>query len=753
MKFKTLEKGLLIVAVPMVLNLVLLIVFAYLLAQERLDTQSEIRAKELNDLCTDLFVRAGEPAMIVIRHATNPSDHEAPAKYARIRRKINKTFARLRELRLDATDKKVLNHLHDIQIRASKIIDALENIVQQGRDGMLFLGESQISYELEMLSSAYFSDLEKLQNKGIADQKKLHESSLKWKQALKNLIIAGLAGNVAVSIILSIFFSNSISQRIRRVRETVIRLEKFEESTIPKLDGSDEIAQLDQAYRDMSVTLKETRLRERTLVDNARDIICTLNRDLEISAVSPSVESVWGYASDEVIGRNLNELLVPDGSTLSSLMILSKSADPHGALEFENTVKHRNGTSVFMLWSARWSSDEEAFFCVAHDISGRKAIEEYYRESEERIRTVFETLPIASLILDDLGYIESANNKARELFDLADESSLLALRLMESALSKPQVLEGNHPAQQHISSFLLREISDAKEVVSALEQKYLNNMGKIDCHVGDHTVPAELLITELNFRDQRRLLAIIVDMSEYYQIEKARLELVSMISHDVRTPLTCLLVTAEMLVSGILGNLVESDATAIDSAVMKLERIISITNGLLDLEKMRAGMLKLDWEVNLFSEIVNCAIYDVTSKAQFLGVRLESQITDCELHCDKARLITAMTFMLDDAMTRFCNDEALYLEAFPREGFAVFRVKSTAASLSEETLDLVQNQPVAVVEKQLTAGGQLGLLIAHGIAQAHSGYLSVFEPQDFLLHSMLRIPLPQEDQHEEDESV
>src|SRR5262249_41439030 len=45
-------------------------------------------------------------------------------------------------------------------------------------------------------------------------------------------------------------------------------------------------------------------------------------------------------------------------------------------VNFENRIKRKDGTAVDALWSAQWSEEEKTFFCVAHDITGRKQIED-----------------------------------------------------------------------------------------------------------------------------------------------------------------------------------------------------------------------------------------------------------------------------------------------------------------------------------------------------------------------------------------
>ena len=139
--------------------------------------------------------------------------------------------------------------------------------------------------------------------------------------------------------------------------------------------GNDEIASLDIFFHKMAQELFVAARKERAIVENALDVICSLDDDGCFSKVSPASLKVWGYAPKELIGTNcLNIIVAADKEHVSSTFndIVKNCAE----LSFETRVSCADSRIVNMLWSARWVSEEHSLFCVVHDITERKLTED-----------------------------------------------------------------------------------------------------------------------------------------------------------------------------------------------------------------------------------------------------------------------------------------------------------------------------------------------------------------------------------------
>ena len=107
------------------------------------------------------------------------------------------------------------------------------------------------------------------------------------------------------------------------------------------------------------------------LVDLLLDAICVVDRDGQFVFVSAACQRIFGYTAEEMLGRRMIEMVHPEdrARTLQAAnAIMSGAHQP----SFENRYLRKDGSVAHILWSARWSEDDQVRIAVAHDISERK---------------------------------------------------------------------------------------------------------------------------------------------------------------------------------------------------------------------------------------------------------------------------------------------------------------------------------------------------------------------------------------------
>jgi diguanylate cyclase (GGDEF)-like protein/PAS domain S-box-containing protein len=115
-------------------------------------------------------------------------------------------------------------------------------------------------------------------------------------------------------------------------------------------------------------------LASENLVDLLLDAICVVDRTGKFVFVSAACERIFGYCVDEMIGRSMIDMVHPadrEVTLQTAADIMSGDSKPH----FENRYVRKDGRIVHILWSARWSEDDQVRIAVAHDISERKRAE------------------------------------------------------------------------------------------------------------------------------------------------------------------------------------------------------------------------------------------------------------------------------------------------------------------------------------------------------------------------------------------
>ncbi|MBS1957711.1 MAG: PAS domain S-box protein [Cyanobacteria bacterium SZAS-4] len=188
------------------------------------------------------------------------------------------------------------------------------------------------------------------------------------------VLILGMLVNIVVALGLAMFFADRILRRINTVKDNTLRLATGKDLN-PVLIGTDEIAELDNGFHRMARALNEAQRKEKAIVDSAPDVICSINSDGRFIRVNPASKELWGYAPEELVGMRFNEIIVPEDlqKVTQFLDNIREDQDP-GTIECR--IAHKKGHDAHMIWAVRWSPLDQALFCVVHDISERKELEQ-----------------------------------------------------------------------------------------------------------------------------------------------------------------------------------------------------------------------------------------------------------------------------------------------------------------------------------------------------------------------------------------
>lgn len=159
-------------------------------------------------------------------------------------------------------------------------------------------------------------------------------------------------------------------RRSRLVSANDVTERKRAEESIHELNAT-----LERRVKERTAQLQAATRRESIIIENALDVICTIDAAGKFVTVSQASLKVFGHTPSEMIGRQYADFIVPEDvarSNDAAARIVAGEAET----DFENRYLHKNGSHVHVMWSASWSESEQLMFCIARDITERKATEE-----------------------------------------------------------------------------------------------------------------------------------------------------------------------------------------------------------------------------------------------------------------------------------------------------------------------------------------------------------------------------------------
>lgn len=199
----------------------------------------------------------------------------------------------------------------------------------------------------------------------------------KLSESVTICLLIGLGFNVSLAVVLVAFFNAGTTKRLAVLMDNTSRLSRQQE-LLPSVGGRDEIAKLDRVFHSMSEALANAARRERAVVYNAFDVICSIDRDLKFSAVNPASERQWGYSENELRGRRVVDIIFTDTEEVTKSF--RDSIDDKSTRAIEIRIRAKNQRPVDTLWTLRWSDSEKQLVCVSHDITERKRADQIRKD-------------------------------------------------------------------------------------------------------------------------------------------------------------------------------------------------------------------------------------------------------------------------------------------------------------------------------------------------------------------------------------
>ncbi|MGH9553092.1 MAG: PAS domain S-box protein, partial [Terriglobales bacterium] len=196
-------------------------------------------------------------------------------------------------------------------------------------------------------------------------------ASLRIKIA--SLLCGGMAVSVAITILLARFLTLDIINRLKLIR-TNAQLIAASRPLPPIMEGTDEIAQLDRVLHESNQRLDDAHRKEAAILANTVDIICSLDAKLRFQGVSAAAARVWQCRAEDLLGQSVLSLLKPETVDATRQILQKITAEPFAGT-LENIVKCSDGSEKNSLWTVRWSAQDRVYYCVIHDVTELRAIE------------------------------------------------------------------------------------------------------------------------------------------------------------------------------------------------------------------------------------------------------------------------------------------------------------------------------------------------------------------------------------------
>ena len=213
------------------------------------------------------------------------------------------------------------------------------------------------------------------------------------------------------------------------------------------------------------------------------------------------------------------------------------------------------------------------------------------------------------------------------------------------------------------------------------------------------------------------------------RLEESRRELISWVSHDLRTPLTGIRLMTEALEDGMAAD----PADYHQRIRTEVDRMTRMVDDLFELSRIHAGVLRIDPEPVALGDLVSEALAGADPLARLRGIRLDGHVEpEVSVVADAAGLSRVVSNLLMNAIRHTPEDGTVEITGRAVPGGVELSVVDACGGLSEEEMERVfdvawqgESARTPPADAPLSQGAGLGLAIVKGIVEAHHGTVSV----------------------------
>jgi signal transduction histidine kinase len=219
---------------------------------------------------------------------------------------------------------------------------------------------------------------------------------------------------------------------------------------------------------------------------------------------------------------------------------------------------------------------------------------------------------------------------------------------------------------------------------------------------------------------------VLEDITHLRELDQLKTQFIGVASHELRTPVTSLLLSVQLLQEGAVGTLTPEQKEVVAAQREDLERLERLMRDLLDITRLEAGVTTPRFESLPPGELVDAALQSVTTQAEAKGVALKGETAPdaVPIRVDRGQMTRVLVNLLNNAVRHTEPGGSVTLMADSDAASTRFTVRDTGSGIPRDYLPRIFERFVQV--PGATRGGAgLGLSIVRSIVQAHGGDVQV----------------------------
>ena len=312
----------------------------------------------------------------------------------------------------------------------------------------------------------------------------------------------------------------------------------------------------------------------------------------------------------------------------------------------------------------------------------------------------FKSLPNIAAALDLNGTIEMSTESAKQMFGLKPDLNIRDLNvkwladLLEKAGADDKIIQTESiPVVQH---FLSGKEHYFRPILVPITDRQKQKIG---------------------------IILILNDITEQIEKDEIKKDLISTVSHQLKTPLTSLRMALHILLEEKIGDLNPKQADLIAAATEESEKLYNIIEKLLNLSRYESGKTGLELKPVSSEKLIFDAIEEFQTVARDQGIELISEkFTSLpDVIADTVQIGHVFANLINNSLKYTSPGGRIKISTGIEDKTVRFFVEDTGRGIPKEYLPMVFNSFFRAPGQEAGSGTGLGLSIVKEIIEAHGG--------------------------------
>ncbi|HSE34751.1 MAG TPA: HAMP domain-containing sensor histidine kinase [Candidatus Paceibacterota bacterium] len=210
------------------------------------------------------------------------------------------------------------------------------------------------------------------------------------------------------------------------------------------------------------------------------------------------------------------------------------------------------------------------------------------------------------------------------------------------------------------------------------------------------------------------------------QLDQMKSEIISVVAHQLRTPLSAIKWTLKMLVDGDVGSITDEQKTLLEKGYESNERMITLINDMLSVDRLESGKFKYSFVPVQFEELVSGMIEELLPVATQKNVRIEFMHPEKDLQkikVDPDKMRDVLQNLIDNAVKYSNPGGVVSVRVAEEDNMLHFSVKDAGIGIPQDQQEKIFSRffrATNAIHMQ-TDGSGLGLFIAQSVVKRHGG--------------------------------